>query len=80
MLSKCSAFGKKGDVAQVEKIPACSENLVSEKALLQFICLQGFDIYPVEILLTISLVLVKNKGKLQSCSLDLPYQKKVKHQ
>ena len=39
MLSKCFAFGKKDDVAQVEKIPACSENRVSEKALLQFICL-----------------------------------------
>ena len=39
MLSKCSAFGKKDDVAQVEKIPACSENRVSEKVLLQFICL-----------------------------------------
>ena len=39
MLSKCSTFGKKDDVAQVEKIPACSENRVSEKALLQFICL-----------------------------------------
>ena len=44
MLSKCSAFGKKDDVAQIEKIPACSENWVSEKAILQFICLQGFDI------------------------------------
>ena len=39
MLSKCSAFGKKDDVARVEKIPACLENRVSEKALLQFICL-----------------------------------------
>ena len=37
--SKCSAFGKKDDVSQVEKIHACSENRVSEKALLQFICL-----------------------------------------
>ena len=45
--SKCSAFVKKDDVAQIEKIPACSENRVSEKALLQFICLQGFDIYPI---------------------------------
>ena len=44
MLSKCSAFGKKDDVAQIEKIPACSDNWVSEKALLQFICFQGFDI------------------------------------
>ena len=61
MLSKCSAFAKKDDVAQIEKIPACSENRVSEKALLQFICLQGFDIYPIKILLTISLVLGKNK-------------------
>ena len=52
MLSKCSAFGKKGDVA-------CSENRVAEKALPQFICLQGFDIYPIKILLTISLVLGK---------------------
>ena len=74
MLSKCSAFGKKDDIAQIEKIPACSENRVSEKALLQFICSRGFDIYPIKILLTISLVLGKNKGKLQSCSLDLPYQ------
>ena len=39
---------KKDDVAQIEKIPACSENQVSEKALLQFICLQGFDIYPIK--------------------------------
>ena len=37
-------FGKKDDVAQIEKIPACSENRVSEKALTQFICLRGFDI------------------------------------
>ena len=37
--SKCCAFGKKDDVTQVEKIPACSANQVSEKALLQFICL-----------------------------------------
>ena len=44
MLSKCSAFGKKDDVAQIEKIPACSDNWVSEKALLQFICFQGYDI------------------------------------
>ena len=43
--SKCSAFAKKDDVAQIEKIPACSENRVSEKALLQLICLQGFDIH-----------------------------------
>ena len=50
------------DVAQIEKIPAFSENRVSEKALLQFICLQGFNIYPVKILLTISLVLGKNKA------------------
>ena len=41
------------DVAQIEKIPAFSENRVSEKALLQFICLQGFNIYPVKILLTV---------------------------
>ena len=41
--------------------------------------LQGFDIYPIKILLTISLVLVKHKGKLQSCSLDLLYQEKAKH-
>ena len=39
---------KKDDVAQIEKIPACLENQVSEKALLQFICLQGFDIYPIK--------------------------------
>ena len=71
---------KKDDIAQIEKIPACSENRVSEKALLQFICSRGFDIYPIKILLTISLVLGKNKGKLQSCSLDLPYQEKLKHQ
>ena len=32
---------KKNDVARIEKNPACSENQVSEKALLQFICLQG---------------------------------------
>ena len=44
MLSKCSAFGKKDDVAHIEKIPAWSDNWVSEKALLQFICFQGFDI------------------------------------
>ena len=41
--SKCSAFAKKNDVAQIEKIPARSENRVS--ALLQLICLQGFDIH-----------------------------------
>ena len=29
---------KRDKVAQIEKIPACSENPVSEKALLQFIC------------------------------------------
>ena len=80
MLSKCSAFAKKDDVAQIEKIPACSENRVSEKALLQFICLQGFDIYPIKILLTISLVLGKNKGKVQSYLPDLPYQEKLKYQ
>ena len=80
MLSKCSAFAKKDDVAQIEKNPACSENRVSENVLLQFIFLQGFDIYPIKILLTISLVLVKNKGKLQSYSPDLPYQQKPKHQ
>ena len=79
MLSKCSAFAKKDDVAQIEKIPACSENRVSEKALLQFICLQGFDIYPIKILLTISLVLGKNKGKLQSYLPDLAYQEKLKY-
>ena len=59
MLSKYSALGKKDYVAQIEKIPAFSENRVSEKALPQFICLQGFDIYPLKILLTISLVLGK---------------------
>ena len=37
-------FGKKDDVAQIEKIPVCSEYRVSEKALPQFICLRGFDI------------------------------------
>ena len=79
MLSRCSAFAKKDDVAQIKKIPACSENRASEKALLQFTCLQGFDIYPIKILLTISLVLGKNKGKLQSYSPDLPYQEKLKH-
>ena len=44
MLSKCSAFGKTDDVAQIEKIHACSDNWVSEKALLQFTYFQGFDI------------------------------------
>ena len=39
-----------------------------------------FDIYPVKILLAMSLVLVKHKGKLQSCLLDLMYHEKVKHQ
>ena len=78
MLSKCS--WKNDDVAQIEKIRACWENRVSEKALLQFICLQGFDIYPIKILLTISLILGKNKGKLQSCLLDLAYEEKLKHQ
>ena len=57
--SKCSVFEKIDDVAQLEKIPACSKNRVSEKVLLQFICLQGFNIYPLKILLTISLVLGK---------------------
>ena len=56
MSSKCSVFEKIDDVAQIEKIPACSKNGVSEKVLLQFICLQGFNIYPLKILLTISLV------------------------
>ena len=39
-----------------------------------------FWYYPIKILLTISLVLGKSKGKLQSCSLDLPHQEKLKHQ
>ena len=76
MLSKCSTFGKKDDVAQIEKIPACSDHWVSEKALLQFYLFSWFWYYSIKILLTISLVLGKNKGKLQSCSLDLPYQEK----
>ena len=42
--SKCFAFGEKDDVTQIEKIPACSENRVSVKALPQFICVQHFDI------------------------------------
>ena len=35
---------------------------------------------PYKILLAISLILGKNKGKLQSYSPDLPYQEKLKHQ
>ena len=48
MLSKFSTFGEKNDVAQIEKIPACSENRVSVKALLLFICVQRFDIYSIQ--------------------------------
>ena len=63
MLSKCFAFAKlKDDVAQIEKIPACSENQVLEKALLQFICLQGFDIYPIKSFLQILSSLEKIKA------------------
>ena len=40
MLCKCTAFGKKDDVSQIE------ESRVSEKALQQFICLQGFVFKP----------------------------------
>ena len=36
MLCKCTAVGKKDDVAQVEKTPACWESRVSKKSLLQF--------------------------------------------
>ena len=36
MLCKCTAVGKKDDVAQIEKTPACSESRVSKKALLHF--------------------------------------------
>ena len=60
MSSKCSVFEKIDGVAQKEKIPACSKNRVSEKALLQFICVQDFNIHSIKILLTISLVLGKN--------------------
>ena len=78
MLSKCSAFENKDDI-EIEEVPACSENRVSEKALLQFICLQCFDIHTIKILRTISLVLGENEGRLQSCSLDLSHQEKLKH-
>ena len=36
MLCKCTAVGKKDDVAQVEKTPACWESRVSKKSVLQF--------------------------------------------
>ena len=74
MLSKCSAFGKKDDVAQIEKIPACSDNRVSEKALL--------SVFKVLILLykNPSYNLFRPWKDLQSCTLDLPCQEKLKHQ
>ena len=47
-------IGKQDNVAHyIEKIPGCSENKFSEKALLQFICLQRFGIYSIKILYTI---------------------------
>ena len=36
MLCKCTAVGKKDDVAQVEKTPACWESRVSKNSVLQF--------------------------------------------
>ena len=45
-----------------KKIPACSENQVSEKALLQFICLQCLDIYPIKSFLQSLLSLEKIKA------------------
>ena len=39
-----------------------------------------FDIYSIKILHATSLVLGKSEGKIQSCSRDLPYQEKLKHQ
>ena len=58
----CICKKKKDDVAQIEKIPACSENQISEKALLQFISLQGFDIYPIKSCLQSLLSLEKIKA------------------
>ena len=47
-------IGKQDNVAHyIEKIPGCLENQFSEKALLQFICLQRFGIYSIKILFTI---------------------------
>ena len=80
MLSKCSAFGKKDDVAQIEKITAYLDNSGFRKSSPTVYLFSRFWYYSIKILPTISLVLGKNKGKLQSCSLDLPYQEKLKHQ
>ena len=73
-------IGKQDNVAHyIEKIPGCSENQFSEKALL-FICLQHFGIYSIKILCTIYFFLGKSKAELQSCLLDFLYQEKLKHQ
>ena len=45
-----------------------------------YLCTTFWYCNPIKILLATSLVLGKNKGKLQSCSLDLPYREKLKHQ
>ena len=74
-------IGKQDNVAHyIEKIPGCLENQFSEKALLQFICLQRFGIYSIKILFTIYFFLGKSKGELHSCLLDFLYQEKLKHQ
>ena len=45
-----------------------------------YLCTTFWYLLYIKILLATSLVLWKNKGKLQLCSLDLPYQEKFKHQ
>ena len=81
MLSKCSAFGEKDDVAQIEKNSCMfGESGFSKSSPTVYLCTTFWYCNRIEILLATSLVLGKNKGKLQSCLLDLPYRKKLKHQ
>ena len=81
MLSKCFAFAKKKRWCSPDRKNSCmfGESGFRKSSSTVYLFTR-FWYLPYKILLTISLILGKNKGKLQSYSSDLPYQEKLKHQ